>query len=73
MLIPRAREDQDQQRKVFEKAKELLETSNQQYGLAMDSLSMGMSGDLEAAIAAGSTMVRIGTDLFGARPAKTKP
>lgn len=73
MLIPRAREDQDQQRRVFEKAKELLELSNQQYGLSLDSLSMGMSGDLEAAIAAGSTMVRIGTDLFGARPAKTKP
>jgi len=30
-------------------------------------LSMGMSGDLEAAIAAGSTLVRVGTDIFGAR------
>ncbi len=37
-----------------------------------DLLSMGMSGDLEAAIAAGSTMVRIGTALFGPRPAKGK-
>ena len=35
-----------------------------------DMLSMGMSGDLEIAIAAGSTMLRIGTALFGARPAK---
>lgn len=35
-----------------------------------DVLSMGMTGDLEAAIAAGSTMVRIGTALFGARPPK---
>ena len=36
-----------------------------------DTLSMGMSDDLEAAIAAGSTMVRIGTALFGPRPART--
>lgn len=37
-------------------------------GLALDTLSMGMSADLEAAIQSGSTMVRIGTDLFGPRP-----
>lgn len=37
--------------------------------LDTDTLSMGMSADLEQAIAAGSTMVRIGTDLFGSRPA----
>jgi uncharacterized pyridoxal phosphate-containing UPF0001 family protein len=35
----------------------------------MDTLSMGMSADLEAAILQGSTMVRIGTDLLGPRPA----
>ncbi|NNC99684.1 MAG: YggS family pyridoxal phosphate enzyme, partial [Gammaproteobacteria bacterium] len=40
---------------------------NQHCGMAMDTLSMGMSNDLEAAVAEGSTMVRIGTDLFGAR------
>jgi PLP dependent protein len=34
----------------------------------LDTLSMGMSGDLEAAIAEGSTLLRIGTDIFGARP-----
>lgn len=38
--------------------------------IGADVLSLGMSGDLEAAIAAGSTMVRLGTALFGARPAK---
>ncbi len=38
-------------------------------GIELDTLSMGMSGDLEAAIMHGSTMVRIGTDLFGPRPA----
>lgn len=36
-------------------------------GLALDTLSMGMTADLEAAIAAGSTMVRIGTAIFGGR------
>ncbi|HYK52622.1 MAG TPA: hypothetical protein VEV38_03745, partial [Candidatus Eremiobacteraceae bacterium] len=35
-----------------------------------DVLSLGMTDDLEAAVAAGSTMVRLGTALFGARPAK---
>ncbi len=39
----------------------------QAQGLALDTLSMGMSGDLEAAIHAGSTMVRIGTAIFGVR------
>ena len=38
-------------------------------GLELDTLSMGMSADLEAAVANGSTMVRIGTDLLGPRPA----
>lgn len=40
-------------------------------GLPLDTLSMGMSGDLEAAIAAGSTLVRVGSAIFGGRPAKT--
>jgi len=36
-------------------------------GIALDTLSMGMTGDLEAAVAAGSTMVRVGTAIFGGR------
>jgi uncharacterized pyridoxal phosphate-containing UPF0001 family protein len=36
----------------------------------MDTLSMGMSDDFEIAIAEGATMVRVGTALFGARPAR---
>ncbi len=40
-------------------------------GLPVDTLSMGMSGDLEAAIAEGATMVRLGTAIFGQRPAAT--
>jgi PLP dependent protein len=47
------------------------------YGIKMDTLSMGMSADMADAIAAGSTMVRVGTAIFGARPspaaAQTKP
>ena len=39
-------------------------------GIALDTLSMGMSDDFEAAIAEGATMVRIGTAIFGARSAK---
>ena len=41
-------------------------------GMALDTLSMGMSADLEDAIIHGSTMVRIGTDLLGPRPPATR-
>lgn len=67
MMIPKARDNSTEQAAVFAQAKELLETTNQRYGLSLAHLSMGMSGDLAAAIQEGSTMVRIGTDLFGAR------
>ncbi len=67
MVIPKAREDASQQRKPFAAARQLLAHCNQQHKLGLDTLSMGMSSDLEAAIAEGSTMVRIGSDLFGAR------
>ena len=40
----------------------------EEFGAAFDVLSMGMSGDLEAAIAAGATHIRIGSALFGPRP-----
>lgn len=67
MVLPRARQDPTEQRQPFAKARELLALCNQKHGLHMQTLSMGMSADLEAAIMEGSTMVRIGTDLFGAR------
>ncbi len=67
MIIPKARTDVSQQRKPFAAARELLAHCNQQHELGLDTLSMGMSSDLEAAIAEGSTMVRIGSDLFGTR------
>ena len=51
---------------VFTGARELFDTIRLA-GLPLDTLSMGMSGDLEAAIASGSTMVRIGSAIFGER------
>ncbi|WP_114970950.1 YggS family pyridoxal phosphate-dependent enzyme [Rhodoferax ferrireducens] len=52
---------------VFMKARALFDALNAA-GLALDTLSMGMSADLEAAIHAGSTMVRVGSAIFGGRP-----
>jgi pyridoxal phosphate enzyme (YggS family) len=67
MAIPRPLSDFDAQKATFDSAQELMFRTNQQYGLKLDQLSMGMSNDLEAAIAAGSTMIRVGTALFGPR------
>jgi pyridoxal phosphate enzyme (YggS family) len=66
MAIPAPTDDEAQQRRNFARLRELLETLQQQMP-ALDTLSMGMSADLESAIAEGATIVRIGTDLFGAR------
>jgi hypothetical protein len=55
-----------EQRAAFAALRQIQETL-QQRGLALDTLSMGMSSDLDAAIAEGSTMVRIGTAIFGKR------
>jgi pyridoxal phosphate enzyme (YggS family) len=67
MCIPLPTETMEQQRAPFRQMRELFEQLNAQ-GHRMDTLSMGMTGDLEAAVAEGSTMVRIGTALFGPRP-----
>ncbi len=66
MCIPAPARDLDAQRRPFRQLRELQETLLAN-GLAVDTLSMGMSGDLEAAVAEGSTLVRVGTDIFGAR------
>ncbi|MDO5693452.1 MAG: YggS family pyridoxal phosphate-dependent enzyme [Pseudomonadota bacterium] len=66
MTIPEPVPDFEAARAVHMRAKALFDQMNAQ-GLALDTLSMGMSADLEAAIAAGSTMVRVGTAIFGAR------
>jgi PLP dependent protein len=56
-------------RESFSACRRLLEQLRELSGLALPTLSMGMSGDFQAAIAEGSTEVRIGTLLFGDRPA----
>ncbi len=66
MTIPAPVSGQDAQRRPFAQLRRLLE-SVRSPGDAMDCLSMGMSADLEAAIAEGATHVRVGTALFGPR------
>jgi pyridoxal phosphate enzyme (YggS family) len=69
MCIPEPAPSFEAQCAVFEQAQALFKAMQAQ-GLAVDTLSMGMSDDLEAAVASGSTMVRVGSAIFGAR---TKP
>jgi pyridoxal phosphate enzyme (YggS family) len=66
MTIPAPRADYAQQCQAFARMTDALAALRQQ-GLDCDTLSMGMTGDMEAAIAQGSTMVRIGTAIFGER------
>jgi uncharacterized pyridoxal phosphate-containing UPF0001 family protein len=51
----------------FERLRELRDRAAERIGRPLPHLSMGMSGDFEVAIEAGSTMVRVGTAIFGAR------
>jgi PLP dependent protein len=67
MCLPPEEDDPARQRHWFRKLREALDRLNQA-GMQLDTLSMGMSGDLEAAILEGATLVRIGTALFGPRP-----
>ena len=66
MAIPRPEADFEAARAPFRELQETLVSLNQR-GYELDTLSMGMTDDMEAAIAEGSTMVRIGTAIFGAR------
>lgn len=66
MAIPAAETDTRRQRQVFKQLHDVLDSLNQQ-GLQLDTLSMGMSNDYEAAIAEGATIVRIGSAIFGTR------
>ena len=66
MTIPEPAADFDAALAVHRRAQVLLQQL-QAAGLPLDTLSMGMTGDLEAAIHAGSTMVRVGTAVFGGR------
>lgn len=69
MAIPPPSEDPGEQRARFAMLRELLVSLRAAHP-TLDTLSMGMSGDMEAAIAEGATLVRIGTALFGPRAAR---
>jgi PLP dependent protein len=66
MCVPPPQPDVHSERAVFARLRGLLEELNAG-GLKLDTLSMGMSGDFESAIAEGATLVRIGTAIFGSR------
>jgi PLP dependent protein len=66
MAIPEPAADIATQRQPHRALRELMHTLNE-HGHALDTLSMGMSADLEAAIAEGATLVRVGTAIFGSR------
>jgi uncharacterized pyridoxal phosphate-containing UPF0001 family protein len=68
MAIHEPTPDEKLRRARFAHLRELRDRLNRE-GIFMDTLSMGMSADLEAAIAEGATMVRVGTAIFGERTA----
>jgi uncharacterized pyridoxal phosphate-containing UPF0001 family protein len=71
MTIPAPAADEQEQRHQFRRLHELFAELKSQ-GLALDTLSMGMSDDLEAAIMEGATLVRVGTAIFGRRGAPSE-
>lgn len=66
MAIPEPTDDVQQQRAAFAKLR-FMQNDLQAVGIQTDTLSMGMSADMDAAIAEGATIVRIGTAIFGVR------
>lgn len=66
MVIPKPRDSEEEQRKVFRKVKEIYDSLIRQ-GHNFDTLSMGMTSDYGVAIQEGATMIRIGTGIFGPR------
>jgi pyridoxal phosphate enzyme (YggS family) len=70
MCMPPAESDVERQRQWFRETRQVFDYLNER-GLGLDTLSMGTSVDFEAAIAEGSTIVRIGTAIFGPRDAGT--
>jgi len=70
MAIPEPAGDLESQRAPHRALRQLFDAMNAE-GLGLDTLSIGMSADLEAAIAEGATWVRVGTAIFGSRASKT--
>ena len=67
MAIPAPETLFDHQRATFARLRKLLQATNREHQTNMDCLSMGMTDDLEAAVAEGATHVRVGTAIFGPR------
>jgi hypothetical protein len=72
MTIPEPTQDPAMQHAQFRQMRELLKNLIKQ-GYALDTLSMGMSSDYQIAIEEGATIIRVGSAIFGARPAKITP
>lgn len=68
MTVPPLSEDPEVARRAFDRLRTCRDDLATRFGVALPELSMGMSGDLELAIAAGSTCVRVGSSLYGERP-----
>jgi len=66
MAIPAPRSEFDEQRAIFARLRNCFESLQSEFA-SLDTLSMGMSADMEAAIAEGASIVRVGTAVFGAR------
>ena len=71
MCIPEPAPDFQAQLDLFKRCKSVFDDLQRQVGQGVDTLSMGMSDDLDAAVAGGSTLVRVGRGIFGARSPKT--
>ncbi len=69
MTIPEPTDDEALQHQQFKQMRDLLNDLNKQ-GFALNTLSMGMSSDYKVAIEEGATIIRVGSAIFGARPAK---
>jgi PLP dependent protein len=70
MCIPPFLDDPEKVRPYFRRLRELRDSLAREIGRALPALSMGMSHDFEVAIEEGATEVRVGTAIFGSRPAK---
>ena len=71
MTVPPYSDDAEQARPYFRQLRELRDSVQQETGIALPELSMGMTGDFAVAIGEGSTRVRIGTGIFGQREFRT--
>ena len=67
MTMPPFFDDPDRARPFFTGLRQLRDNAEQELGIAMPELSMGMTGDFEAAIQEGATLIRVGTAIFGVR------